>query len=247
VKASEPPRWLLIGNSRWHWAWPDPGPGAVRVEHHPLGAHQPEAGALLAWAATGAVPEGVLPHARRLGPAAVPLRDLPPWLGIDRALAGWLAWRLAAGPVLVADAGTVLSLTWVDGAGMFRGGRLMAGVALQLRAMAAGTRALPALADPREAIGPDPEDSWPRGTEAAMAIGVLQGLSAAVVEAWRDLRRREGSCALIVTGGDGPALMERIGHASPPGATAALEPDLALRALAELRPCPQARPRSVRI
>jgi len=247
VKASDPPRWLLIGNSRWHWAWPDPGSGGVRVEHHPLGAHQPEAGALLAWAAAGAVPEGVLPLALRLGPAAVPLQDQPPWLGIDRALAGWLAWRLAGGPVLVADAGTVLSLTWVDGAGVFRGGRLMAGVALQLRAMAAGTLALPALADPREAAGPDPDLPWPRGTEAAMRIGVVQGVAAAVLEAWQDLRRREGPCALMLTGGDGPALMERLSHACTPGDVAALEPDLALRALAELRPCPQARPRSVRI
>jgi NADH-quinone oxidoreductase subunit I len=89
-----------------------------------------------------------LPAQRRLEGSEVPLRSLPLWVGIDRALAGWGAWRRQGvseqgGAVLVADAGTVLSLTRVDGRGQFQGGRLLAGVALQLRAMAQGTAALP--------------------------------------------------------------------------------------------------------
>jgi pantothenate kinase type III len=63
----------------------------------------------------------------RLRVEDVPLAGAPSWLGIDRALAGWEAWRQTGGPVLVVDAGTVLSLTRVDGEGRFQGGRLMAG------------------------------------------------------------------------------------------------------------------------
>ena len=52
----------------------------------------------------------------------VPLAQLPPALGVDRALAAWAAWQQQRQPVLVADAGTALSLTLVDAAGCFQGG-----------------------------------------------------------------------------------------------------------------------------
>jgi hypothetical protein len=104
--------------------------------------------------------------------------DLPPWLGVDRALVGWQAWRSAAAgsAVLVADAGTVLSLTCVDRCGRFVGGRLMAGAALQLRALNAGTANLPPPAG-QLVLDPDP---WPQATVAAMQAGVLRGLAAAL-------------------------------------------------------------------
>jgi hypothetical protein len=102
-----------------------------------------------AWAAVGELPRGLeLPARRRLSLDQVPLGAMPPWLGIDRALVGWGAWsrqnrRNPGRAVLVADAGTALSLTRVDGQGRFCGGRLAAGVALQMRALAGGTALLP--------------------------------------------------------------------------------------------------------
>ncbi|MFO0016668.1 MAG: type III pantothenate kinase [Synechococcaceae cyanobacterium] len=141
------PRWLLIGNSRWHWA--EAHAERLRCWHEPpqAGLVSAAAGAPLAWAAVGPVPAAAdLKEAQRVRLNDIPLRDLPPWLGIDRALAGWQAWRQQPQlPVLVADAGTVLSFTRVDRGGGFRGGRLQAGLALQLRAMAAGTAGLPDL------------------------------------------------------------------------------------------------------
>jgi type III pantothenate kinase len=129
-------RWLLIGNSRWHLAGLQDGE-LITWDAAPVAAPGP---VVHAWAAVGPVPAGAdLPQERRLRLADVPLGEAPSWLGIDRALGGWQAWRERGGPVLVADAGTVLSLTRVDAQGRFAGGRLMAGLALQLRAMAAGT------------------------------------------------------------------------------------------------------------
>ena len=94
----EPPslktRCLLIGNSRWHWA--EMAANGLRCWHEAPVAGLATARRLapLAWAAVGPVPAGaVLDPANRLSCADVPLRDLPPWLGIDRALAGWQAWR----------------------------------------------------------------------------------------------------------------------------------------------------------
>jgi type III pantothenate kinase len=224
--------WLLIGNSRWHWArgavgelccW-SAAPGLERA-----GA-EGSAGALRAWAAVGPVPDSAgLDRRRRLGLEAIPLAQTPPWLGVDRALVGWRAWRLSGGPVLVADAGTALSLTRVDGAGAFAGGRIQAGRALQLRALASHTDQLPgplglevsAMLSAGEGVEP-----WPRQTVSAMESGVRAGMVAAVAQAWSQLRSSEPNCQLWITGGDGPWL------------AAALEqpchPNLALEALAEL-------------
>ena len=175
--------WLLIGNSRWHWAaqsaggtrqYFDDSPEAGLARLQAWGDHQ-----LLGWAAVGPVPPqaGLDPN-RRLTTKDVPLAGVPPWLGVDRALVGWQAWRSAGATsaVLVADAGTVLSLTRVDRLGRFVGGRLLAGAALQLRALSAGTANLP-LPHGQLILDPDP---WPQATMAAMGVGVLRGLAAAL-------------------------------------------------------------------
>ena len=47
--------------------------------------------------------------------------------------------------VLVADAGTVLSLTLLDGSAQFIGGQLVPGLQLQLEAMDRGTAGLPSI------------------------------------------------------------------------------------------------------
>ena len=259
--ASEP-RWLLIGNSRWHWARPTPDGLAVHHSDPPLadagaGAGESLAG-LLAWAAVGPLPAApVLPAERRLSLAAVPLAAAPAWLGIDRALVGWQAWRHCGGPVLVADAGTVLSLTRIDAGGGFAGGRLLAGAGLQWRAMAAGTAALPALpslagdgdGDEGEENSAQEAEAWPVATAAAMDSGVRLGLAAAVAAALEEAIAQEPRCRLLLTGGDGPALLaslrRRLEHL---GLSECLEhrEGLALEALAALVP-DQERPRSVRI
>jgi type III pantothenate kinase len=193
------PRWLLIGNSRWHWAeghgssrryWSEPPQARISAE--------PDR-----WAAVGAVPGGLDPGSR-LSLDQVPLLGAPPWLGVDRALAGHGAWLRAGGPVLVADAGTVLSLTWVDGDGRFRGGRLMAGAALQWRAMHQGTLGLPAVRDwiPPQHAGQE----WPQPTQAAMVQGVLEGLAGALQRGATQLRRRQPGLRCWLTGGDGSSL-----------------------------------------
>lgn len=274
----EPPaseaRWLLIGNSRWHWAVPPlAADGPLRVWHDlPWHGDRSEregvgSGALLPAAATGAADEGgippgiasalllgwaavgpvpadlVLPPEARLQLAEVPLQAAPPWLGIDRALAGWWGWRLVAAPVLVADAGTVLSFTRVDREGRFAGGRLLAGAALQLRVMAGGTAHLPALDAPAVPVDPAPA-AWPHDTAGAMRCGVLRGLAAAIAAAVQETRREEPDCRLLLTGGDGAALAALL----EPALAVEQRPHLCLEALAALRPArDQPSPRSLRI
>jgi type III pantothenate kinase len=199
----------------------------------------------------GPVPDHAgLERTTRVHLSDVPLAGAPPWLGIDRALAGWWAGRRAAGPVLVADAGTVLSFTLVDGGGRFAGGRLMAGAALQLAAMGSGTAGLPALEGGLAA--PEGGDPWPLATAAAMQRGVAEGLAAAVLEAARQARVLEAGCRIVLTGGDGPALLPLLRRSPDLGEGLLHWPELCLEALVALRPLPSAdlaqfRPRSSRI
>ncbi|MCP9927244.1 type III pantothenate kinase [Cyanobium sp. CH-040] len=232
MKASEPAHWLLIGNSRWHWAWGEPDALVCRSQPPPDPGAEASLGlgevlsALCAWAAVGPVPPvpGLDPR-RRILLSRVPLQGMPHWLGIDRALVGWQAWRRSGSAVLVADAGTALSLTLVDAEGRFVGGRIQAGLALQLRALARGTAGLPALpVDAGSEPGWTGADPWPSATADAMVTGVREGLVASVRHAWRQARQRHGDCRLWITGGDGGWIADRLEGAH--------RPDLALQALA---------------
>ena len=224
-------RWLLIGNSRWHWA--EGELGCLRTWSAPAGVGEFEG--LVAWAAVGPVPASApLPLERRLQLKDVPLLEQPGWLGVDRARVAWRAWCLASGPVLVADGGTALSLTLVTSDGRFGGGRLLAGAALQLRALAAETAGLPALDPPLDL----PPELWPHSTPEAMAAGVLRGLAAAMAAAGRDAQTSCPGCSFWLTGGDGPLLKPLLQQLLVSAMPLQLAPDLALEALAALRPGP---------
>lgn len=183
----------------------------------------------------GQVPASAqLPLEQRLHLKHVPLFEQPGWLGVDRALVAWRAWCLAAGPVLVADGGTALSLTMVTGEGRFAGGRLLAGAALQLRALAAATAGLPGLDLPLDL----PVDLWPHSTPEAMAAGVLRGLAAALAAAGLEAQTSCPGCTFWLTGGDGPLLKPLLQQLLVSSMPLQLAPDLALEALAALRPGP---------
>ena len=195
-------RCLLIGNSRWHWAERSRSGSWSYSHSQPEPSLLTDSASLCSWAAVGRVPDdSVLSPDSRLCLDAIPLRDMPPWLGIDRALAAWGAWDLSAGtgPLMVVDAGTVLSLTRVTGDGAFNGGWLAAGLRLQLRAMAEGTQALP---DPDvEKELPSDGMPFPRDSCEAMRRGVFESLVGLIIQA----QERDPS-PLWLCGGDAPLL-----------------------------------------
>lgn len=210
------------------------GPGGLHAWNAAAG--EGVLGGLAGWAAVGPVPPGAPLDARsRLHLSDVPLNGVPPWLGLDRALAGWRAHRLSGQAVLVADAGTALSLTRITADGCFAGGRLLAGAGLQLHALARATVALPSLALPPVL----PADAWPISTSEAMAAGVVSGLAAAICQAALEAGEGKGSCSLWLTGGDGELLAPSVEKLLKDGPVKVRRaPQLVLEALAALRPGP---------
>ena len=223
-------RALLIGNSRWHWAQRhDHG---VRVDHGGadpgrIGNEPP------IWAAVGSVPEQLMAHQDlRIRLEDVPLPQAPPWLGVDRALGAWMAWRCSqewqldcSRGLLLVDAGTVLSITRVTADGCFGGGQLIPGYRLQLQAMAEGTVGLPStseLSDDAEAF----QEVFPQQTVAAMQRGALEAMLATITAA-----QQHAQGLLWICGGDA-ALVQR--HWTGSTSLLQLEGDLQLQALLNL-------------
>lgn len=94
--------------------------------------------------------------------------------GVDRLLVAWYASRyLAPAPTgtLVVDAGSAVTVDWVDAAGDFRGGMIYPGFALSGRALQRGTAALPPVtAIDLQAPLPSPAGT---ATQEAIAAGLF--------------------------------------------------------------------------
>jgi type III pantothenate kinase len=161
---------------------------------------------------------------RSLTTADVPLCVLSQGTGVDRLLAAWWAQRAATGPAVVASFGTAFTVDAVDGAGAFHGGAIGAGLGLQIAALAGAAPHLPP---------PDPHwqpQAIPRTSADAIAAGTRQALALAVNALAENYARRLNApgCARFCTGGDAELLAPLLGPAWR------LEPDLVLRALADL-------------
>ncbi|WP_320666596.1 type III pantothenate kinase [Prochlorococcus sp. MIT 1307] len=222
---------LLIGNSRWHWAiersdrWhflhTRPEPEKIVSLETPL----------IKWASVGHLPKEIqLNPANRLELKDIPLKKLPSWLGIDRALAGWGAFKktqltgINSSGLLVADAGTVLSLTRITSKGEFAGGQLIAGLNLQLAAMAVGTKNLN---NPGPGLTRIP--LFPFTTAEAMQRGSLQSLIGAILEA---INATEENIPLWLCGGDSPLLIEELQKRNT---NVIHQPDLVLEGMVDLQ------------
>jgi len=151
--------------------------------------------------------------------------DYPEKVGIDRILAAkaavcWIKRKMQSNaehvakalesPVIVVQAGTALTVDWVDTNGSFQGGAILPGVGLALQYLAAGTDQLPWL--PTDSI-----DRLPRlpgkNTEEAIAAGVHASLVGGVRYLVQRYRKEIGSKAripVVISGGDGRLVREHI-------------------------------------
>jgi type III pantothenate kinase len=123
--------------------------------------------------------------------------------GFDRLLAAAAAWDTLRQACVVIDAGTAVTVDFVDGAGTFHGGAIAPGARMQLESLHARTAQLPAIELARPAAG----EAFGRNTREAMLHGVVEGIRGLV---WRLVERYAeayGAFPLVVaTGGDAELL-----------------------------------------
>ena len=125
-------------------------------------------------------------------------------VGQDRLLNALGAFETLGQACVVVDAGTAITVDFVDGEGAFHGGAIAPGVGMALRALADGTDALP----PVEFEAPEAR-AFGRNTEQAMLNGVFYGARGLVrMLAERYAEAYEAYPIVIATGGDAPALFE---------------------------------------
>jgi type III pantothenate kinase len=123
-------------------------------------------------------------------------------VGADRLLNAAAAWDRLKQACVIIDAGTAVTIDFVDGQGTFHGGAIAPGLAMQLKALHEHTDALP-MVEFRKPIG----DAWGRNTVDAMLRGVYEGVRGL---SWRLVERyaeQYGAFPMVIaTGGDADAL-----------------------------------------
>ena len=128
-------------------------------------------------------------------------------LGIDRACNAIAAHQLVESAVVVIDAGSAITVDFVDGEGTFHGGGIAPGLNMMLRALHEHTAALPLLT-----FDPNDPGVFGRDTPHAMQLGVAaaaRGLVRDMVE--RFAEHYEAYPRVIATGGDAAAIFESDG------------------------------------
>ncbi len=145
----------------------------------------------------------------------VPIQvDLAPetMTGTDRLLNACAAFDVLKQACIVVDAGTAVTIDFVDGEGTFHGGAIAPGGDMQLRAMHTWTDALPEI----ELTTPD-DDAFGRSTSQAMLRGVVHGVQGLVRSLVERYAVAYGAFPTVVaTGGDaellfrGDELVDRI-------------------------------------
>jgi type III pantothenate kinase len=184
-------RWDLTGPLRW----------AV------TGVHPPRRDALADWARRRGDTVAVIDAPRQL-----PLRVLlehPQRVGIDRLLDAVAAnsRRCPGAPAVVIDAGSAVTVDFVDATGAFTGGAILPGLRLMALALHEHTALLPLIDVPS---GPPPLPGT--STAEAMAAGVFWAVAGGIRALVGELTARAGTRPdVFLTGGDGPVLHGTVG------------------------------------
>jgi type III pantothenate kinase len=151
----------------------------------------------------------LLAEAREL-PLKVSL-EKPDHVGIDRLLDAVAAngLRPPGRPAVVVDAGSAVTVDWIDADGTFTGGAILPGIRLMIRALHEHTALLPLIPSPGVAPAV-PGTSTPAAMEVGVYWSVVGGVTA-VLDAYR--RHFDAEPTVYLTGGDAPALL---GSMRPP-------------------------------
>ncbi len=187
---------LLVGNSRLHWA--KYSKSKSKFFHTKKEQKVPENIDLdqLIWASVGKLPNFLLNKENEINTKDIKLSNLPDYFGVDRALACVGALKIIENPLkkdlVIADFGTILSITKLNPNGFIVGGQLSPGFLTQLKSMKENTKNLSV---PKKYDIPTKE--FLLTTEEATLKGVINSLKGVINSSFNPLKD-----ILITCGGD---------------------------------------------
>ena len=188
--------YLLIGNTRLHWAFNKDS--SYKFSNTLVNDSLPKNIDFkkLIWASVGKYPTNNLLEKNQVTIKDINLKNMPHFLGIDRALASFAALSMFKSKLgknlLIVDLGTTVSITKIDHQGNILGGQLFPGFTTQLRSMEQSTKNL---------VSPNqlyiPNNKFEILTMNAMLRGVYNSITGAINIAFD--RTKD---ILILCGGD---------------------------------------------
>ena len=187
---------LLVGNSRLHWA--QYSKNQSKFFHTKKEQKVPKNIDLdqLIWASVGKLPNFLLKKENKVKTEDIQLSNLPDYFGVDRALACIAALKIIENPfkkdLLIADFGTILSITKLDSNGFIIGGQLLPGFLTQLKSMEQNTKNLKV---PQKYDIPNKD--FLINTEEAILKGVINSLTGVINSLFNPTKD-----ILIICGGD---------------------------------------------
>ena len=187
---------LLVGNSRLHWA--KYAESEYKFFHTNKNDALPENMNTnkIIWAAVGESPKLILKKKNEIKTKDIQLSNLPDSFGVDRALACIAALKIIENPfkkdLLIADFGTILSITKLNSNGSIIGGQLLPGFLTQLKSMEQNTKNL------KVPIKYDiPHKDFLINTEEAILKGIINSLTGVLNSLFNPEKD-----ILIICGGD---------------------------------------------
>ncbi len=146
----------------------------------------------------------------------------PAKLGVDRWCALIGARAQHQGPLCVVDAGTALTVDWLDADGLHRGGMIMPGPNLQAESLFAGTRHVHESSDA-------PDKLFADNTSEAVASGVCNACAALIERACSEIAAASGGeVKVLITGGEADRIVPLL------SVNADVQGDLVLQGVARL-------------
>ena len=191
---------LLVGNSRLHWA--ENSQDNYKFFHTQRNNKVPQNINLnnLIWASVGKLPDVFLKKENEITTQDIKLQNLPDYFGVDRALASIAALRIIENPfkkdLLIADFGTILSITKLNSNRSIIGGQLLPGFLTQLKSMEQNTKNLKV---PKKYDIPIKD--FLINTEEAILKGVINSLTGVINSLFNPEKD-----ILIICGGDSQLL-----------------------------------------
>ena len=195
---------LLVGNSRLHWA--QYSKNQSKFFHTKKEQKVPKNIDLdqLIWASVGKLPNFLLKKENEIKTKDIQLSNLPDYFGIDRALACLAALKIIENPLkkdfLIADFGTILSITKLNSNGSILGGQLIPGFLTQLKSMEQYTKNLKV---PKKFEIPSKD--FLINTEEAILKGVINSLTGVIKSSFNPVKD-----ILITCGGDSQFLTKSL-------------------------------------